>query len=188
MAKYKVDWMEHKNVRASGKPYISASLVDEAGVNTTDVGIWDNLQTISVGAIIEGSLSTNAKGYVSFKFGIAAYRPPAFGGTPPPSVNTAATPLPASSPSSGRARDDEVREEMRRVGIQNAQKEKEIGMKVAGSMRDATQVLVTFSKELESVPWEDAQAELKERHRKWTDFFMNESERRMKEEREGQAF
>lgn len=66
---FKVEWCEVKTT-STGKPYTKMTLKDETDAVFTEVSIWsDNPQydKATPGGTLEGEITTNEKGYKSFK-------------------------------------------------------------------------------------------------------------------------
>lgn len=117
--KYHVEWIE--NINANGKSWKKMSLKDETGAMVTDVSVWPDCPTypeITLGVDILGGIVTNAKGYKNF-------------------VINAAKPYTKSAP---RTKDIEAAQERKSEMVKEAQENKQTGVEVSATFRDATQV------------------------------------------------
>lgn len=154
MAKYKVGWVEVATTR-SGKEKKNCVLNDAAGLAIPDVGIWADFPGyagIMAGSEVEGEIVVKGK-YKSLY--------------PPRSAGAPSAPKPASSAAIG------VMVEQKNINIEKSQDRKEVGVKVAGAMRDATLILTSlYKEEFEKMPAVVRGDKLREAHKQWVEFFV----------------
>lgn len=136
---YKINWLNKKTVNVKGIPkeILDTSLTDEAGVPTDNVVIWPDFpgfSTLAPGSTVEGSISTTVNG----KF-----------------TNHSLYPKRDSSSTTGRIGASggmKAAQERKAEMISEAQSNKERGIKLAATMRDATLLTIEWIKSCNADP------------------------------------
>lgn len=151
MPNYRAQNIQHKTT-STGKPYISATLIDSEGNEHERVSIWSDFpgfHGITEGSTIMGDLVSNGKfkNLKPTRGGGSAYSAP-------------------RSPAYGVKAAQERKGEM----INKAQEAKEIGIKLSGAMRDATLITLASLKDQPFPDDDDFMAAWK----KWRDFLMTQ--------------
>lgn len=121
--KYIINAVEQKFTKEQ-KPYYKVILTDSTGAEYDGVSIWSDFpgfNSVAIGGELEGTVTTNDRGYKNFK-----------------SVNPAFTSPPRSYPN--RAGNMSAVMAQKAAGIKQSQDNKELGIKISSTIRMAVDI------------------------------------------------
>jgi hypothetical protein len=163
--KYILEWTENK-VTSTGKRMMKVTLKDETGALTEDVAIWDgfpNFVTLKPGEIVEGDLVIKQNGQYENKSLYAPKVAPAgnFGG------------------SMGRSGAIGKAQEIKAQNIEKAQDNKNLGIKVSSTMRDAVLITTTIINSNSTIPV--STGDIKDMIKEWRRWLWSEFDKEEKD-------